>query len=340
MKKYIFLLVIFTTLLMSCKNGVKKASTDQGDTNFQKLAEDFISGYLDWRPENAVSIGFHNYDGKVSDFSKKSLQKELKRLDTYNEILSDFDTASLSPRMYYDYQILQNAINSELFNFREMESYTKNPMTYAMAMDISLYIKRNFAPLETRVKDIIMVEKQAPQIFATAKANLSDSLPRPYIELAIEITNGYVDYLNGDVLKALKDLKNDFLKSEFKTINSNAIAQLKSYSAYLKKEKLPKALNNYALGEKKYKKMLLDGEDIEMSPEKILLTGQSELKKEKEIFSAMAKIIDPKKKPLEVFAELTRQHPTSENLNSEVKKNLESIRQFIIDKNIVTFPPK
>jgi uncharacterized protein (DUF885 family) len=52
----------------------------------------------------------------------------------------------------------------------------------------------------------------------------------------------------------------------------------------------------------------------------------------------MAKIIDPKEKPEAVFANLTSQHPTAENLITDVKKDVESIRKFIIAKDIVTFP--
>jgi len=46
--------------------------------------------------------------------------------------------------------------------------------------------------------------------------------------------------------------------------------------------------------------MLFYDEDISLPPEKILEIGLSELSREKDVFNAMAKIIDPKKKPVEV----------------------------------------
>jgi uncharacterized protein (DUF885 family) len=41
---------------------------------------------------------------------------------------------------------------------------------------------------------------------------------------------------------------------------------------------------------------------------------------------------------VDVYHDLQKDHPTAENLIPEAKKNIEAIRQFLIDKNIVTMP--
>ena len=99
-------------------------------------------------------------------------------------------TTDLSPEDSYDYRILRGAIKREIFGFEQMQIYSRNPMTYAGVLDVSIYIKRNFAPLEERVRSIISVLNQAPKIMAAARANLMESLPRPEIETAIDQANG------------------------------------------------------------------------------------------------------------------------------------------------------
>ena len=301
MKKLIILFVVLSTVFISCRESRRISSSAKGDEKFQQLSEDFLAGYLAWRPELSVNLGFHEYDGKTSDLSKKSLENELFRLKTYDRMLNEVDTASLSSRMCYDFRILQCGIKNEIFNFDEMESYTKNPMTYAGAMNISIYIKRDFSSLENRLKSIIAIEKEAPSIFAIAKLNLDDSLAKPYIETAIQIAEGSADFLENDLIVALKEINNDSLMAVFDTINKRAISEVRTYVSYLKKEKLPKANNKYALGREKYRKMLLYGECISMPSEKILEIGQAELKREKDVFNSSAKIIDPNKKPVEVY---------------------------------------
>lgn len=290
-------LIVPIAVLFSCNQNKPAQSSVSGDAAFQKLSDDYLSGYLAWRPANGVALGYHEYDGKVTDLSKESLGMELNRLKHFDQKLAATDTASLSPKMFYDFRILRSAIKNEILSFEDMGAYNRNPMTYAGAVDVSIYIKRNFAPIEDRIKSIISIEKNAPNVFAAAKANLVDTLPKPYIETAIEIAHGTTDFLGGDMKVALKDVKNDTLMKAFNAANKTAIDAINGFANWLQKEKLPKANNKYAIGEASYKKMLLYSEGLTLSPEKILAIGLSELKKEQDVFNAAAKTINPNKKP-------------------------------------------
>ncbi len=332
MKKISFLFLTLVLLLNSCKN------SHSGDADFQKLSEEYISGYLAWRPQNAVSLGFHEYDGKLDNFSKTSIDAELARLKKYDEKLAQIDTASLSQKVYYDFSVLRSAIKNDIFYIEDIKAYTKNPMTYARAIDLNIYIKRNFAPLEERIRSIIEIEKKIPAFFTDAKSNLEDSLADPYTKLAIEIARGTASFLGNDMMVAVKESKDTALLNVLEEVNQKAIGAYQDFAVWLEKEKLPKTHNHYAIGVENYKKMLLYGEAIRMTPDEILEIGLKELKKEQESFNSAAKIINPNKKPVEVYADLQKEHSTAENLIPDARKNLEAIRQFLIDKKIITVP--
>ena len=328
-------------LFSACNNEDKNATTgnENADKAFQQLSDEFLQGYLTWRPQAAVALGFHEFDGKIADLSKSSLDNELKRLKDYDQRLAHIDTSSLSEKIFYDYRILHAAIKNEIFTFEDLKIYSHNPMTYAGLLDVNLYIKRNYAPIEQRLHSIIQVEKQTPAIVAAAKANLGDSLPKPYIETAVAIASGTVDFLKGDLLVALKEVKNDSLMKQFTAANDSAVSSLNDLVSWLQKEKLPKANIKYAIGRENYEKMLLYNEFITLSPEKILELGLAELKKEQEKFNHAAHIIDPNKKAVDVYHQIQEtEHPTAESLIPDAKKHLEMVRQFLIDKNIVTMP--
>lgn len=337
--KKITLLLIPLFAFYSCEQKPTATIKDiSGDTTFQKLADDYMTGYLAWRPDLGVALGYHQFDGKVRDVSKESLGRELGRLKDFDDKMSAADTASLSPKMFYDFRILHSAIKQEIFAFEDMGTYDRNPMTYAGAVDVSIYVKRNFAPIEDRVRSIIAIEKQAPKIFADAKINLKDSLAKPFIETAIQIAQGSAAFLGGDLKVALKEVKNDTLMKAFNKVNDAAIKAVNSFATYLQKEKLPKAIGKYAIGEASYKKMLLYNEGITLAPDKILEIGLKELKKEQTVFNAAAKVINPNKKPVDVYHNLQKDHPTAASLIPDVKKNVEAIRKFLTDKSIVTMP--
>jgi uncharacterized protein (DUF885 family) len=336
MKKNILLLFLLPFVFISCNKNEKNSATN--DTAFQKISEDYLKGYLDWRPQTGVYLGLHEYDGKITDFSKTSIANEVARLKEYDKKLSEIDSTSISLKTYYDWKRLSSSIKNELFSIQDLEIYTKNPMTYAGAIDVNIYIKRDFAPIEQQIKSIIAIENEAPKLYEAAKSNLEDSLALPHIQLAIEIAKGSASFLGKDLLIALKNVKNDSLMKAFNIANKKAIDAINGYASFLEKEKMAKANNKYPIGKEKYQKMLLYGESITMSPDAILAVGMKELKKEQASFNAAAKIINPNKKPIDVYNDMQKEHPTAQSLIPDAKKNLETIRQFLIDHKIITMP--
>jgi uncharacterized protein (DUF885 family) len=84
--------------------------------------------------------------------------------------------------------------------------------------------------------------------------------------------------------------------------------------------------------------MLSGGELIAQTPEQILAIGLRELKREQETFAKTAAQIDPTRPPIEVFKSIQREHPSAEALLPDTRKHLEMIRQFLVQRDLITFP--
>src|SRR6266446_1282731 len=112
-------LLFLTLLLAGCSQPKPSASGSGGsaDEAFNRLVDDYIAGYLAWRPQTGTTLGLHEYDGKVTDFSRASLDAELARLNAFDHGLAELDAGSLSPQASFDYRILRGAIRREMFNF-------------------------------------------------------------------------------------------------------------------------------------------------------------------------------------------------------------------------------
>ena len=308
------------------------------DAEYEAVAEEYIKGYLTAHPLNATSLGFHEYDGKISDYSRLALDAELSRVRRFDDRLKKFDLEKLSARQSIDLRILQAAIKQQLFETQEMASFERNPMVYARAADVNVYIKRNFAPLEDRVHSIVLIEQQIPNIVIAAKTNLNPVLPKPYVELAIEIARGSAAFLRKNLVEAVADLKDERVRAEFQDANRKAATALTEYAAWLEREKLPKASNDFALGEEKYRRFLSETELVDLAPAKILEIGLAKLKEEQDAFAEAAKKIDPNKSPIEVFKQIQSEHPTEEMLILDVVKDLEQIRRYITTHKLITIP--
>src|SRR5215212_3274973 len=115
---------------------------------YESVAEEYIRGYLAARPLLGTSLGLHEYDGKIADYSRLALDAELSRLRRFDDRLRKFDLEKLGARQSIDLRILQAAIRHELFLRQDLSIFERDPMVYARAADLNVYIKRNFSPLE------------------------------------------------------------------------------------------------------------------------------------------------------------------------------------------------
>jgi len=329
------LLLVTGCLFPECIRGFA-AETENGE--YEAVAEEYIKGYLGAHPLEGTALGLHEYDGKITDYSRLALDAELSRLRRFDDRLSKFDPGKLSSRQSIDLRIIQAAVKKDLFEMQDMSVFERNPMVYARAADVNVYIKRNFAPLEDRVRSLVAIESQIPNILIAARTNLSDVVPKPYVELAIQIAKGSADFLKKDLVAAIGNLKDEQLRGAFHEANRKAANALNDYAAWLEREKLPKASMDFALGEEKFRRFLAQTELVDLPPQKILEIGLEQLKAEQTAFAEAAKKIDPNKSPVEVFKQIQSEHPTPQNLIADVAKDLDKIRKFVLSQHLVTIP--
>jgi uncharacterized protein (DUF885 family) len=323
---------------VTCWPLVSAFAVQTPDSEYEAIAEEFIKGYFAARPLLGTAMGLHEYDGKISDYSRLALDAELSRLKRFEDRLQKFELSKLSQRQSIDLRILQAGIRKEIFQREAMSIYERDPMVYARAADVNVYIKRNFAPLDDRVHSIVAIESQVPNILIAARTNLDPVLPKPYVELAIQIAKGSADFLRKNLVEAIAEVRDERIRTEFLEANRKAAAALTEYAAWLERDKLPKATADFALGEEKFQRMLKETELVDLAPQKVLEIGLTQLRKEQKTFAEAAKRIDSTKTPEEVFKQMQSEHPTPESLLANIGKDLEQIRKFVLTRKLVTIP--
>jgi len=310
-----------------------------GEPEFAKLADQYVDVYLAHNPGVAVSLGVHSYDGKLPLPSADTIARHLAQLRQYDSTFATVDTAKLSVDNKIDYKLLTASIKSDIHAIVDLKVY-ENPMTYSV--DLSPYIERNFAPPVSRARSVVQIARQLPAYFAAARQNIGKNPPREYVEVAIEGLRGSADYMQNDIPKAfsavMADTAQTALQKELKAALNEGADATNAFADYLTKSVLPNATGSFAIGSANYRKMLLYNECLTVNPDSLLQLGMAQLTREQAEFAAAARIIDSTKTPVQVFAALQKEHPTADSLLSATRSHTEAIRQFLLDKNIVTVP--
>jgi uncharacterized protein (DUF885 family) len=151
------------------------------------------------------------------------------------------------------------------------------------------------------------------------------------------VGQGTATFIEKDVSQAAASITNAAIKAEFEASSKAAVAEIRAFVDWLRKEKLPKADASFALGTDGYRAML-HAEMIDLPPERILEIGMRELAAEQGRFAAAAAVIDPARKANDVFKAIQHEHPTAQGLIPDTRRHLEAIRQFVVDHRLATIP--
>lgn len=321
--------MVLSAGLMTCQK------SGSGETNFARLADEYVNAHLAANPGEAVYLGFHEYDGKLIIPTADTIARQLAQLRLFDSTFARLDTTKLSLDEKVDYKLLTASIKSKLYDIVDLKTY-EDPMTYSV--NLSPYIERNFAPPIERAQSVIAIARQLPAYFAVARQNLGKNPPREYVEVAIEGLRGTTDYLQNDIPKAFASVSDPTVKADLKAALKQGAEATNAFADHLAKAVLPNATGSFAIGTDNYRKMLLYNEWLTADPDSLLQMGMARLAREKAEFAAAANVINPSKTPAEVFKIIQNEHPTADSLLSSTRNHCEAIRQFLIDKQIVTVP--
>lgn len=331
-----FLLLPFL-LWTGCRSQSCSIGSHSADAAFDALRSSHLANWKENHPLECVALGFHSLDGQFKVPNAAHLANLSHRLHQTEASLNSLPFDDLSPENRFEAQLLRHWIATELWTLETERDPWRNPMTYPSALDISVYLKRDWKPWVERVRDLNRILGHAGEVMTAAQQNLEATLPRPFIETAIDVAEGTASFLQKDVAREVDQLADASVKAEYHRVSDRTVAVLKNYVEWLRKERLPQSTSDFALGRDGFAQRL-HAEGIDLSPREVLNLGMAELRREQARFADAAKVIDPTRPANEVFKAIQKEHPTAEGLIPDTRRDLEMIRTFVLDQHLITIP--
>jgi uncharacterized protein (DUF885 family) len=314
-----------------------KMTPEKQIPDFSKLTEDFVYGSLALSPVSATQAGYHEHQGvkldeKLDDFSPSGIEAARKFDAGFHDRLAAIDQQALSAEERADYQIIENAIELSLLDLQQIQSYRHNPTIYVELVGNALFspFVLEYAPLDTRYRQIIRRLSQAPVLMDQAKMNLIDS-PEVWTRVAREENDGNIDLID----KTLRAKAPANLKADFDKAAGPALDSLRSFNAYLKDD-LSKRTSDWRLGKERYSKKFAYTLVAGKTPEEVLSEAEAALKETRQ---QMTKLAAPRS-IREALDAIAKQHTTPEHFMDEARKGLEVATEFVRQKHLVTFPSR
>lgn len=304
---------------------------------FTELAEEIFNKYLEIYPQNGTGLGLHEYDGKIGDLSRESIERNHKVCKELHKKLSDIDASRLTKENRFDLEVAKWGLECDFFETEEMKGFEKNPMTYAFLFgDLGDYISREYAPFDDRLKSVINIIDKVPIALENAEKNLNKILPAVLCRYAIQFSQGYESFLKGELLETIKEKAEDKkLIDIYSEKSDKAIKAFEKYVEFLKSVSSDTD-RSYVTGKEKFEKMLKVKEHINLSVDELKVIGFAELEKLKNELKIILKENDFEGK----IETLEHSHPDENTLIDETNKTLNELIEFIRKNDIVNLPDK
>jgi uncharacterized protein (DUF885 family) len=339
MKRLIALIAIGVFMFTGA---IAQAATEDWKQKFTKLSDEYFDEvYFPFSPSAGTQVGYHQYDTKLEDYSRPSIDAEVASLKSLEKRISAIqpgaDGADFASRS--DREIVLGTIRSQLLTLETIRPWETNADNYSSTCANAAYVlmERKFAPADDRLRSLIAREKQMPALLNEARVNLKNP-PRIFTEIAIEQLPGLISFFKSDVPLAFADSKDQALKDEFAKSNAAVIAGLESYLAWLKSDLLAKSNGDFRIGAKVFSEKLQYDEMVDIPLDRLLEIGWANLRSNQAQFKQIAHELEPDKTPTEVLEELGKNHPAPDRLLESFRSTFNGLMDFIGAHHIVTIP--
>ncbi len=333
------LLILSTTLLpLGCHRRERSADRKsvRESKSWDSYLNEFLEAYFVAHPDFAVRAGRHEFDGKMPDLSAAGINNEIRRLRDEKERVANFRDSALNKTQRFERDYVASVITADLFWLESAEWPYRNPQFYADVVDPDVYVSREYAPLDQRLRAYTEYARSIPAVLEHVRANLRTPLPKTYVDIGHTTFGGLVSFYEKDVPAVFASVKDEQLKRDFNEANGAAIKAMRDLDAWFKSQEST-ATSNFALGAAKFSEMLRATEGVEIRLDELEGVGRRDLQRNQAALEeACSKYAAGQS--LSSCVAKAEANKSDEGPVAGARKQLTELKSFIAEKKIVTIP--
>ena len=344
----------------------KTMPANSAGEKFAALSDQFMKDSLALSPTSASFAGYHKHrdaktghvvelDARLDDMSLSAMAAQRAFYARWRDRFhTETPVAALDPEDAADWQLLDDQIAFNLLEFDKIQSYRHHPTVVVELIGSAVFLPltQNYAPKDVRVGHALARIGQIPRLLDQVKSYLADCDP-VFVSTAIDENDGNVDLIEHTV--AAEIAPGSPLKAQYDQVAPPAIAALQDFSRWLKDDlgKRPSRLS-WRLGKELYDQKFRLVMETPDTPEAVLADAERDFRDVRAEMLGLALPMHARMYPdhgdhaeltgrqrenriiSEVLDKISAEHPRRDQLQSAIEADLESIKQFIREKKIVS----
>jgi len=330
-------LLAVTGLSAPASAPAQRAATSAPDAAFAKFVGEFLEGYFAEDPAFAVYQGRHDFDGRLPDWSDAGLKRGAAFLKASIARARGFRDAALTPDQKFERDYLIKVAEGHLFWLEEADQPHRNPSYYVGGgLDPNVYIARNYADKATRMRAFIAFAKRVPTAAAQIRANLKMPMPASFIDFGKAGFAGLASYYVGDAKAAFADVADPALQAELASASAAASQAVQGLADWLESNRAT-ATQDFALGSKRFSRMLLATEGVGTPLAELEAVGRADLKRNQDALKAACGQYAPGA-TIQACMDKMNDVKGEGGPVATARRQIPELRAFVVAKDLVTIP--
>jgi uncharacterized protein (DUF885 family) len=307
--------------------------------SFPDFCADYFDKYFRLHPAEAIYYGVAGYDHLLNDYSDETYAAQKRLVNDSLNTLAQISANDLDADQAIDYALLEGRLSIQKYEQEKEDYRLKWPDHYLATDAIYILTVRETDDLEknllSRLQGTADLVRQGIDNLSRPEANP----PRLWTEMSIQAAEGGITFLetlpsHPKVLAAIKD------SATLRALIDRAKSAINDYAGFLTEDLLPRSRGVYAVGEEHYNLLLRKKHFLDLDAQALLTLGENLFSQTRQELLALADELAPGKGIEEATRAIQDDHPASEEIFPAYQKAMESARQFVKDKNLVSFPPR
>jgi uncharacterized protein (DUF885 family) len=312
------------------------AATSTQASDWPGFVNDFIEASFRANPGFAVQSGRHEFDGQIADLSEAAIAANVERLKTAIVDAGAFN--NLTPEQQYERDYLVAVAKGQLFwiDPAGADQMHNNPAAYLGYVDPSVYITVPYAPKEQRLKAYIKFLQNIPRAAEQMRANIKTPMATSFVDYAKSAFGGFVAYYPGDGMAAWKGVGTPDDQQALKAATDNAVKAMQQTVQWVEGQRAA-SKPSFALGREKFQRMLADTEMVTTPVDQLERIGRADLAANQKLLGEACGRYAPGASLQACMEKMNADKPAGGAV-AGARAQLTSLKQFIIDHDIVTIP--
>src|SRR5688572_8641387 len=307
--------------------------------SFVDFCAEYFEKYFRLHPAEAIYYGVTGYDHLLNDYSDETYAEQKRLVNDSLETLRQISVNDLDADQAIDYALLEGRLSIQKYEQEKEDYRLKWPDHYLATDAIYILTVRETDDLE---KNLLSRLQGTADLVRQGISNLNRpeaNPPRLWTEMSIQAAKGGTTFLetlpsHPKVQATVKD------SATLRAAIERAKSAIDDYAGFLTRDLLPRSRGVYAVGEEHYNLLLRKKHFLDLDAQGLLTLGENLFSQTRQELLALAEEVAPGKGIEEVARKIQDDHPKREEILTAYQKAMQSARQFVKDKELVSFPPR